>query len=114
MAMHTKHFALIATVFALSVPLSGCDYAQSKPIFLPAKTVNSTADDSILAARVRAALMASNDITDLDIRIQIKRDEVVLSGFADNLAQIDRNIALVRQLKGVRRVVNHLSIRQFT
>lgn len=114
MAMHTNSFALMAAMCALSAYLSGCNYAQSKPVFLPAMKLNSGADDSMLAARVRTALMASDDIIGLDIRIQTKRDEVVLSGFADSHAQIERNITLVRQLKGVRRVVNHISIRQFT
>lgn len=114
MATHMNSFALMAAVCALSAQLSGCNYAQSKSVFLPARMINSAVDDSMLAARIRAALMASDDITALDIKIQTKRDEVVLSGFADNHAQIDRSIALVRQLKGVRKVVNHISIRQFT
>lgn len=114
MAMHTKNIAFMAAVCALSMQLPACDYAQSKPVSLSAKMIGSAVDDSMLATRIRAALMANGDITDLDIRIQTKRDEVVLSGFADNHVQIDRNIGLVRQLKGVRKVVNHIVIRQFT
>lgn len=58
--------------------------------------------------------MASVDIPDLDIRIQIQKSRVVLSGFADNQAQIDRNLTLVKQVKGIRTIVNHIGIRQFT
>ncbi|WP_257722510.1 BON domain-containing protein [Collimonas pratensis] len=68
----------------------------------------------MLASRIRNALMASVDIPDLDIRIQIQKSRVVLSGFADNQAEIDRNLTLARQVKGVRTIVNHISIRQFT
>ena len=116
MATHmSRNTALTAlALFMLSVNLSGCNSAQSMPVFVPAKMISSAVDDSMLASRVRTALMASDDIADLDIRIQTKRDEVVLSGYAGDSAQLDRNIALVRQVKGVRKVINHISIRQFT
>lgn len=86
MATHTNSLALMAALCALSAYLYGCNYAQSKPVFLPAKMINAAVDDSMLASRVRTALMASEDIADLDIRIQTKKDEVVLSGYADNSA----------------------------
>jgi hyperosmotically inducible protein len=104
--------SLLATA-ALTLPafLSGCNNAQSKP---PSAAISATALDSTLIAKIKIALMAAGDLNDLDIRIRAQKDAVMLSGFADSQAQIDRNIEVVKRVEGVRRVINRMSVRKFT
>ncbi|MEO6918578.1 MAG: BON domain-containing protein [Collimonas sp.] len=116
MVTQMNGFVALATMIicVLSVNVAGCNNAQSEPVFISSTMINVGADDSLLATKIRTELMDSRDIVDLDIRIRTERDVVLLSGFADNQAQIDRSIALVRRIVGVRRVVSHIAIRQFT
>jgi len=102
---------LATTVLTLPAFLSGCNNAQSKP---PSAAIDATALDSTLIAKIKIALTAAGDLNDLDIRIRAQKDAVMLSGFADSKAQIDRNIEVVKRVEGVRRVINRMSVRKFT
>ena len=109
-------FAFLATltIFALPVALSGCNNVQGMPVAAPPIMISASVDDSALTTKIKAALMASGDTGNFDIRIQARKDAVVLSGFADSQTQVDRNLALVRRIDGVGKVINRVRIRRFT
>ena len=109
-------FAFLATltIFALPVALSGCNNVQGMPVAAPPIMISASVDDSALTTKIKAALMASGDTGNFDIRIQAQKDQVVLSGFADSQTQVDRNLALVRRIDGVGKVINRVRIRRFT
>ncbi|SFA75894.1 BON domain-containing protein [Collimonas sp. OK607] len=112
----TSRFALLATltVFALPAALSGCNNVEGMPVIAPLTRTSAPAENSALTTKIKTALAASGDMDNFDIRIQTRKDEVVLNGFADSRAQIDRNLALIRRIDGVGKIINHVSIRRFT
>jgi len=75
-------------------------------------TVGNKVDDVVITTRVKAALLADPDIHSLDIRVVTRIDEVQLSGFVDNQAQIDRALALAQAVPGVRHVANEMAIKK--
>ena len=75
-------------------------------------TVGNKVDDGVITTRVKAALLADPDIHSLDIRVVTRMDEVQLSGFVDNQAQIDRALALAQAVPGVRHVANEMAIKK--
>jgi len=75
-------------------------------------TVGNKVDDAVITTRVKAALLADPDIHSLDIRVVTRIDEVQLSGFVDNQAQIDRALALAQAVPGVRHVANEMAIKK--
>jgi hyperosmotically inducible protein len=77
-----------------------------------ATTVGNTIDDGIVTTKVKAALLADANVKSSDIAVVTRKGEVQLSGFIDNLNQIDRAIEVARGIEGVRSVSNRMSIKK--
>ena len=93
--------------------VDGVGTIQNKVILKGASaTVGNKVDDGVITTRVKAALLADPDIHSLDIRVVTRMDEVQLSGFVDNQAQIDRALALAQAVPGVRHVANEMAIKK--
>jgi hyperosmotically inducible protein len=75
-------------------------------------TVGNAVDDGIITAKVKSALLSDPGVKSADIAVATRKNEVQLSGFVDNQAQIDMAIALASKVEGVARVDNELSIKQ--
>jgi len=75
-------------------------------------TVGNTVDDSIITTKVKSALLADPAIKSFDIAVVTRKGEVQLSGFVDNLAQIDMAVALANKVDGVTGIANELSIKK--
>lgn len=78
----------------------------------PARTVGDQVDDSVITAKVKAALVADASIKSLDIAVVTRKGEVQLSGFVDNQGQIDRAVEVARGVENVRSVGNEMSIKK--
>jgi len=102
-------FTVLAPLLA---SLGGCDKAQDKGGAPPPTTIGTTVDDSVITAKVRAALMSNEDVKSLDIKVTTNKGEVLLSGFADNQVQIDRSIAVAKGVENVKSVDNKLSLKE--
>jgi hyperosmotically inducible protein len=74
-------------------------------------TVGTQVDDTVMSTKVSAALLEHPDIKSYDIKVEVRKAEVMLSGFVDNQAQIDQAIALAYEVKGVKAVNNKLTIK---
>jgi hyperosmotically inducible periplasmic protein len=105
-------FAGAIAVGALLVTLSGCNQAQETGGTAPAKTIGAEVDDSVITTKVRSALMADENIKSLDIKVKTNKGEVMLSGFADNQAQIERGVAVAKGIEGVKNVDNKLTLKE--
>ncbi|MCU6433997.1 BON domain-containing protein [Undibacterium sp. Jales W-56] len=97
---------------ALLVLLAGCN----KPTDIagpsaPSITVGTQIDDTVVSAKVSSALMSNEDIKGYDIKVAVRKGEVMLSGFVDNQAQIDKSIAVTRAVEGVTNVDNKLVLK---
>jgi hyperosmotically inducible periplasmic protein len=75
-------------------------------------TVGNTVDDSIITGKVKTALLADAQVKSLDISVVTRKDEVQLSGYVDNQAQITRAMDVARGVEGVRRVNNEMSVKK--
>ena len=75
-------------------------------------TVGNTVDDGIVTTQVKAALLADASIKSLDIAVVTRKNEVQLSGFVDNQAQIDRAVQVARAITGVSSVINDMKVKK--
>lgn len=92
--------------------LSGCNNQQGTSGSATPTTIGTEVDDSVITTKIRTALMSNEDVKSLDIKIKTRKGEVMLSGFADNQAQIDLLIAVVKGVEGVKAVDNQLSLKE--
>jgi len=74
-------------------------------------TVGTEIDDSVVTARVKAALLADHDVKSFEIKVETRKGQVQLSGFVDTQARIDNAIALTRTVEGVKSVENGMSLK---
>ena len=80
----------------------------------PTATRESTGeyfDDSAITTKLKAKLLGDPVVRGLAISVETFRARVVLSGFVNSQAQIDRAVALSREVPGVREVQSALVIK---
>lgn len=103
--MNRKSVALVA-VLTLSIPLlQAC---------APTATRESTGeylDDSAITAKIKTKLLGDPMISGFAVSVETFRGKVVLSGFVNSQAQIDRAVALAREVSGVREVQSALVLK---
>ncbi|HWQ68951.1 MAG TPA: BON domain-containing protein [Patescibacteria group bacterium] len=61
-------------------------------------------DDTAVTAKVKTALLGDPIVSGFAISVETFRGRVILSGFVSSQAQIDRAVALAREISGVREV----------
>lgn len=97
---------------ALAIFVAGCDRPQQAAATpSPKTTVGTEIDDSVVTARVKAALVRDAQIKGLDFKVETRKGEVQLSGFADSQEQIDYAISVVRAVEGVKNIDNKVSVK---
>jgi hyperosmotically inducible protein len=100
----------LAGVFALSAV--GCSKSvDSVGMPLASTTVGTDIDDSVVTSAVKSALLADADIKSLDFKVQTRKGEVLLSGFVDNQAQLDRAMAATHAVAGVKSIQNNVILK---
>ena len=100
----------LAGVMTISmVACSKTDSATGAPA--PSITVGTEIDDSVVTTRVKSALLDNVDIKSFDLKVETRKGEVMLSGFVDNQAQIDRAVAITKGISGVKSVDNKVSLK---
>ncbi len=68
-------------------------------------------DDTAITAKVKTQLLGDPTISGFAISVETFRGRVILSGFVNSQAQIDRAVALSREVSGVREVQSVLVIK---
>jgi hyperosmotically inducible protein len=102
--------AALACILVASV--TGCGRnvdSAANPV--PATTVGTDIDDSVVTSSVKAALLADPDIKSFDLKVETRKGEVLLSGFVDNQSQIDRATSATHVVSGVKSIQNNLIIK---
>jgi len=102
---------LLAGVLAIFI--AGCNKPQVAAGTPPpaTTTVGMEIDDSVVTARVKAALLADPDVKSVDFNVETRKGVVQLSGFVDNQAQIDRANAVTRTVAGVKNIESNVSLK---
>lgn len=96
----------------LAVTVVGCGKAvDSAGMALPSTSVGTEIDDSVITSSVKAALLADANIKSFDFKVETRKGEVLLSGFVDNQAQLDRATSAAHAVSGVKAVQNNVILK---
>ncbi len=82
------------------------DSAESKE-----RTVGNVIDDSVITTKAKAAIFNAPDLKTLQISVETRKGEVLLSGFVDNEAAKMRAEEVVKNVAGVKSVKNSLEVK---
>ncbi len=94
---------------------AGCtrDEVVAAPAAAPPPTSMGTdIDDTVVTTKVKAALLGDDDVKGLDITVETRKGKVMLSGFVDGQAQIDRAISVTRAVEGVKETENNMTVKE--
>lgn len=91
-------------VVAAAVVLSACAATSSQ------RTAGETVDDSVVLARVKAALIENDTTKARQINVDVYRGVVQLNGFVDSDAEKSTAARVAKNVEGVRDVRNNLEI----
>jgi hyperosmotically inducible protein len=110
MAVDRKLFVFsLALAGALCLLTAGCGNSQDTPA---AKTTPGTElDDTVVTTKVKSALLSDSDIKSFDLKVETRKGVVLLSGFVDNQAQIDRAVATTAGVPGVVSIENSVKLK---
>ena len=100
--------------FAVAAALAGLALAGCNRPDTPADkkvSAGTELDDSVITTKVKSALMTDNVGKGGDTSVETRKGEVLLSGFVDNQAQADREVALAKGVEGVQSVDNKLMVK---
>jgi osmotically-inducible protein OsmY len=90
---------------ALFVALCSCARSPSQ------ESAGEYVDDSVITAKVEAALAADPHVRAVFIEVQTVRGIVRLTGFADNREEADLAVAIARRVSGVKGVRDDIVVR---
>lgn len=75
------------------------------------RTVGNIIDDSIITAKAKAEILGTPELKSLQISVETRDGEVILSGFVDNAAAKMKAEEVVSKVEGVKIVKNSLELR---
>lgn len=75
------------------------------------QSVGKVIDDSVLTAKVKAALLRERGIKSSDVNVESSQGRVLLSGFVDSEDQKRRAVRVASRVDGVREVRDGLNVR---
>lgn len=74
-------------------------------------TVGEAIDDTVITAKVKAALIDDEDLSATDIKVETREGIVQLSGFVDDRSDIVKAGEVTSDIEGVRSVRNDLTLK---
>jgi hyperosmotically inducible protein len=105
---------LLMSLFAVGLAvsaLSACNKSPDQAVPAASVTIGTEIDDTVLTTKVKSALMADEYVKSFDIKVETFKGGVMLSGFVDTQAQMDRGVEVAKAVLGVKNVDNKLSIK---
>jgi hyperosmotically inducible protein len=75
------------------------------------KVVARVVDDSVITAKAKAEILATKDLKSLQVSVETRKGEVILSGFVDNEAAKMKAEEVVSKIDGVKSVKNSLEVK---
>lgn len=98
------HVRGLITLMLLATFLAACAGSPTK------RSAGEVLDDTAIATKVKASLLADGVTDGLDIDVDVDRGKVRLSGFADSEEEITQASKIARSISGVKSVDNRLSL----
>ncbi len=74
------------------------------------RTIGSGADDLWIFTKTRAALLATDDLRESTVNVDVDNNVVTLTGTIESAAQSNRATLVAQGIEGVTRVVNQLKV----
>jgi osmotically-inducible protein OsmY len=68
-------------------------------------------DDTLITTKVKAAVLNEPTLKSAEINVETFKGRVQLSGFVSSQADIDKAVAVAREVKGVSTVVNSMKLK---
>jgi len=100
----------------LVASLAACGKPADTPPSAPEATTSlgTEVDDALITTRVKSALMTDMKLKSYDIKVETRKGEVLLSGFADSQSQLDEAVRVTRSVEGVKNIQNNVTIKGAT
>ncbi len=76
----------------------------------PERSAGTYVDDAWISSKVKSALLASPEVSGLDIQVETFAGVVQLSGFVNSQSQAQRAVDIAEGIKGVQEVKNNLIV----
>jgi osmotically-inducible protein OsmY len=90
--------------------LSRDEFTKAESIY-ERQQVGKYIDDSVLTAKVKAALLRERGVPSADVNVETRQGRVFLSGFVDTEDQKKRALNVASRVEGVREVRDGISVR---
>lgn len=103
--MSRTRVALIVTLLIAFPLLQACAATATR------ESTGEYLDDTAITAKVKTNLLGDPMVSGFAISVETFRGRVILSGFVSSQTQIDRAVALAREVSGVREVQSALVIK---
>ena len=101
MTLRTRHFTVLTAAFALAFA-SGSVLANDPPTTGHDKSDSAQpVDDTWITTKVKASLLADDDVSGLTVEVETVNGVVTLDGNVESQAQIDKASQLAKGIKGV-------------
>ena len=104
MKQFRRYFSAVFMAFAL-LSVVGCASTPTQ------EGTGEYLDDSVITAKVKAAILADPSLKVLEIKVSTFKGRVQLSGFVASQAQINKAIELARSVHGVVAVKNDMRVK---
>ncbi len=119
-----KKLLTVSAAIAMALTISACDNKSTTPrsdlpvpstatpgtSSRPSSSTSEAAADTATTAKVKAALLATDKVSSTKISVETRDGRVMLKGNLPDRAMIDRVLAAVQNVPGVRAVDNQLSV----
>jgi osmotically-inducible protein OsmY len=103
-----KYLIRIFSAFFLALTLLTTAGCASTP---KTEGTGEYVDDSVVTTKVKAALVADDNVSAAAINVETFKGVVQLSGFANSRAEMTRAIEVARGVKGVKSVKNDMRLK---
>ncbi len=110
-ASKMKHLLLLGVVATACAGAITTAQAAAQDRGMQQKESVQPGSDTWITTKVKAELLATKDVSGLDIKVETVNGVVSLSGDVDTQAEVDRAVATARKIDGVTRVDNRLVVR---
>jgi hyperosmotically inducible protein len=104
-------FNIIAASLAICA-LSACNKSPDQAVSEASISIGTEIDDTVLTTKVKSAMMSDEYVKSFDIQVETFNGSVMLSGFVDTQAQMDRSVEVAKSVLGVINIDNKLSIKE--
>ena len=104
----TRTRSLLAATFATALLFSAGHVLADNPPYEPEENAQNDSSqpvtDTWITTKVKADLLATENVSGLDIKVETVDGVVTLTGAVTSQAQKDKAVEVAKQIKGVKRV----------